>query len=391
MKYYLAGGAVRNLLLGVLPSDLDFVFTGSIADFIHLNPEARKLGGGPAFELNKHEYTELGAGISENLQQRDITINSFLLEENGVLHMHPRAMDDLLNKVISPASNSSFADDPLRVFRAARFWSVLPEFSLSAEAIKMMKECGQTEGFTQIAPDRIGQECQKALCAPKPGNFIRALGLSSCLAPWFTELSGSHSIPAGPVDYHDTDVLEHIARTMDKAKNILDNWLEHTPHNLNKKAVKQLTRLTVWMSLCHDLGKVTTPSELLPHHYQHESRGAGAAINLGTRLKLPARLISAGAAASRLHMKAGIYHTLRQGTRVDLLIEAAKKDIILPLFLLAQADSGNNTLLELAEQELKVISQVTLPEKWKNQGKASGAHLREMRCAVLPRHPSKQK
>ena len=52
MKYYLAGGAVRNLLLGEEPADTDFAFSGTEEEFIALNPGARKLGDGPAYFLN---------------------------------------------------------------------------------------------------------------------------------------------------------------------------------------------------------------------------------------------------------------------------------------------------------------------------------------------------
>ncbi|MDL2285242.1 hypothetical protein LJB93_00685 [Desulfovibrio sp. OttesenSCG-928-F07] len=386
MKYYLAGGAVRSLLLGELPHDLDFVFSGSGQDFLALNPSARKLGENAIYELNNCEYAPLGPSIKNNLQERDFTINSFLLENNGILHMHPNALSDLRSCTIAPASDTSLQDDPLRIFRAARFCASYPEFTPSTECLQSMRSAAKTTAFTLIAAERVGRECLKALQGQKPGNFLRILEQGNALEYWFEELAGSGQIPAGPPQYHNSDVLEHIARIMDGSSKELDNWAK-SENTLTEEAIAELRTVTVWMSLCHDLGKVSTPSEILPHHYLHEVRGMQAALDLADRLRLSSRLRAAGLLSAKLHMKAGIYSKLRPSTRVDLLMEAHTRDLIIPLFLVAQADSGLSGLLNTAMAELKHILKIKLPPKWENKGKDSGRQLREMRCNALARMP----
>lgn len=389
MKYFLAGGAIRNILMGVPPKDFDYVFNGSAEEFVREHPLAQKLGGGPAYGLHKHEITPLGKSIESNLLERDFTINSFLLGEDGILHMHPQALDDLKNRRIAPATRHSLKNDPLRVFRAARIWAQFPDFILPSETIELMGEAAATAGFKKLPAERVGQELIKALGAPKPGNFLRALLPCRAFDHWFSELSGASDIPAGPPVYHSFDVLEHIAGIMDGSANEFDAWLKTQP-KLPKEQQAELRVLTVWMALCHDLGKVSTPEDILPHHYQHEVRGVDASLNLARRLKLSMRLRSGGALSARLHMKAGIYERLRPSTRVDLLMDAWSKKMLVPLFLVAQADSGISTLLSLVERELKAVLAVKLPVKWENRGGESGRHLREMRCAALIRLKKKQ-
>lgn len=389
MKYYLAGGAVRSILLGLRPRDHDFAFDGTPDAFIAANPSARKLGDSPAYQYQGHEFSPLHGSVQEDLQHRDFTVNSFLLEENGVLHMHPDTLGDLRAGRLHPASPDSFRRDPLRVFRAARFCAVYPEFSPSGTCLELMEQEARGKTFTAIAAERVGQECLKAFSGPRPGNFFRVLSRAKALNYWFAELEGAADIPAGPPQFHRADVLDHIAATVDSAAGQARDLAASRKFNI--KQTEKLAQVTAWMALCHDLGKVLTPPELLPHHYEHEIRGIKAAEDLTMRLKLPSRLKLAGRLAAQLHMKAGIYGKLRPSTRVDLLMQAHTSHLFIPFFLLAQADSGLDHLLELAENELQVILKVKLPPELENQGVKSGQRLRELRSNKLARHSGRQK
>ncbi len=412
MRYYLAGGAVRDILLGKAPKDHDVVFAGNAQDFIALNPSAYKVADDPEiFILNGCEYTALrGATPQEDLSARDLTINAFLLEESGKLHMHPLALEDLLARRLRPASDKSFSQDPLRVFRVARFAATLPEFAPSPDCLKLMEETQKLGLLEGLAAERVGQELRRALSAPKPGNFLRVLEQAGCLAPWFSPLEQGVGKVAGPPKYHQHSVIGHIADIMDKSAEEFASWLNDSqkaddtacPPPANEtgetsrpnrqgdskkqndsKKMAQIHELGVWMALCHDIGKALTEQETLPHHYGHETSGEAPAHELALRLALPAEYRKAARLASRLHMKAGRYPELRPGTRIDLLMEAHNAGLLLPLFLLAQADSGKPGLLERAEKDLQTILKVSLPEEWRNQGEKSGQRLRELRCAEL--------
>lgn len=384
MNYYIVGGAVRDLLLGRALRDADFLFDGAEEEFIQRNPSARKVQSGafPIYLLDGHEFTPLGQfgrpleeRLDHDLKRRDFTINAMALSPQGELHCHPAALYDLRAKLLRPASPYALAADPARAFRAARMSALLPDFSLHPETLAQMRAAAAAGGFKNIAAERIGRECAKACRAARPGNFLRTLHRGGCLVPWFAEFSGADSIPAGPPVFHDASVLEHTARVMDAVP------FEPEPG-------EEENALSVWMALCHDLGKTSTPGDLLPHHYGHEERGKTLAEALGRRLRLPGRWIAAGRLCALLHMKAALFQSLRPGTRVDLLTRLHAARLIRPLFRVAEADSGQKNLLSMAEADLALILPVSLSPAWQNKGAESGRRLRDLRCMALERKSS---
>lgn len=365
MEEFIVGGAVRDLLLGYSPREIDYTFTDTVEGFICRNPSARKAGNDFSIcILNGREYAPLrGKNIHEDLLLRDFTINSLALDYSGRIFAHPLAFADLRNKTIRPASVTALKDDPIRAFRAARFAARLEGFSIHQETISQMRHIASSALLDSVTPERVAGELCKTMRSAHPGTFLRVLEKGGCLAPWFAELASASTIPAGPLPYHSESVLEHTAQVMDKCAG---------------------DPVAVYMALCHDLGKTSTPAENLPHHYKHELRGEGTATALGKRLKLSNKLIRAGAVAARQHMKGGLYPSLRVGTRVDMLMELNKHSLLEPFCTLIRADSGED-FSEIINRERDVVLRVVLPDSLRNLGEESGIRLRELRCEALAR------
>ena len=76
--------------------------------------------------------------------------------------------------------------------------------------------------------------------------------------------------------------------------------------------------------LVHDLGKGTTPKEILPHHYGHEQRGEGLVGEMGRRLKVPNLWTSCGKITAKEHMKGGKFHEMTPKKQVDFIEKVAK-------------------------------------------------------------------
>lgn len=363
MKFYLVGGAVRDMLLGISPKEYDFVFSGTVNEFISCNPTARKAGNDFGIcILHGIEYAPIrGGSIEEDLTFRDLTINALALDEGARLYVLPDTLYDLQKKILRHASKNTFLQDPLRVFRVARFAAELPDFSVHSETVEMMRHVAAEGLLDVLTSERVGTELLKALQSPAPGRFLEVLNDAACLNPWFAEFSQMSSIPAGPVRYHKGDCLAHVVNTV------------------NRCAGDVTAR---YMALCHDLGKQDTCEEVLPRHIGHEKRGEGLAERFGRRLKLSSHLIRAGAVAARQHMKGAQYPTLRSGTKVDLLYSLHKQQIFEAFFMMVEADSGKNYLLQ-AQADLKVLLSVSLPPEKQNLGEESGRMLRELRCVAL--------
>lgn len=371
MRYFLAGGAVRDLLLGRCPTEFDIVFDGSPEELERLHGPLRRVGKTTAtYIVNGRDHMPLVRSIHEDLLARDCTINALLMDEAGVIHALPRTFEDLRDGIIRHASDTAFKQDPVRVFRAARFSATLPGFSLDPATMKLMRETAGSPEFHAMAAERVGRECMKAMAGPRPGNFPRTLAEANALFPWLAPFETGKNIPAGPAQFHGKNsVFDHILAVMDIV------------------AARRLTgsdhALAVWMGFCHDLGKLTTPPDILPRHTGHEKRGAAVVNALVRRLGLPSLWGKAGCLAASLHMKAGLYPTLRPGTRVDLLHILAASRLFIPFCALVEADTGDEDIGRQMREDMERMLAVKLPAEWRNRGRESAMELRRRRIRAL--------
>lgn len=368
MRIYLVGGALRDLVLKRPAREFDYAYFGSQEEFLRMFPSAQPAGKDfPIYIVRGREFAPgRGPDILGDLERRDLTINALALDltagpDIGNLFAHPLALEDIRNKILRPASATALADDPVRVFRVARFAARLPEFSASEELLEAMRDVAASGVLGAQTAERVGAELLKALATPAPGRFFELLATTGALKPWFVELAAAAAIPAGPVEHHAADVLSHTLEVM--------NRLAGDP-------------LRTYMGLCHDLGKIATDTALWPHHYGHEQRGGPLAEGLGLRLKLSLRYVKAGALAARLHMQAGRYAELRPGTRVDLLDALYTTRMVDEMFDLAAADHGVSFHAQ-AQADLERLLSVKLPHADQNLGPDSGRRLRELRAQAV--------
>lgn len=367
MKIYLAGGAVRDLILGRKSADKDFLAaTVSGEELLRVFPKARPVGKSyDVFLIDKLEHTLMrGPSLEQDLEKRDITINACLLGPDGELVLHPRFLEDLKHRRIFPCSDRSFTDDPLRIFRVARFFAQLPEFTVDEKTLDLMRKAGGQGLADSLSPERVGKELEKALDAPRPGNFLRVLASCACLSPWFKEFEGADRIPAGPLPYHSESVFEHTVQVMDKLAG---------------------NGMAVWMGMVHDLGKTLTGEELWPRHIGHDRAGIQPAQDLCSRLALSNKLAAAARFACEKHMAMAQYPEMRPGKQVDLLLRMDRLNLVRETALLVQADHGED-IMERLRSDLETVTAVRLPEEKQNLGEKSGLLLKEMRILALKKH-----
>ena len=373
--WYVVGGAVRDLLMGRPVHDVDISFAGGEESFLQLFPHARKTGNGLNIWLSgATEFTALEGGESGDVEKdmlaRDLTINASAMDAEGRFFCHPCFINDMRDKVLRLASEDALVRDPLRVLRVARFAAELPEFSVAPETLDAMRSfIGEHEkSFAALPRERVGREVMRALGAKLPSRFFMVLQQAGCLRPWFEELAPAADIPAGPSPWHDNSVLEHTLEVMDRCAG-------HP--------------LAVWMALCHDLGKIRTEEKILPHHYGHELKGVDLVKELGRRLAMPSRWVRAAVVGTLLHMKGGMYGSLRSGTRRDMLCQLRDAHIEHEFWMLAGADGGWDWE-PMAKRDTQAMLQVHLPQDWRDRGEESGRRLRAMQCEAISRLPKFQ-
>lgn len=170
--------------------------------------------------------------IYEDLARRDLTINA--IAENcitGEIIDPFGGVTDIKQRIARPCT-TAFMEDPLRVFRAARFIS---RFNLSwSDGLVWM--CKQVD-VTAISAERVGEELEKMFeQANTPSHFFNFLLEVKKIDQWFREVSVLQLIDQDPTWHPEGNVYNHTMHCMDQAKD-------------------PFTRAVM---LCHDMGKVST-------------------------------------------------------------------------------------------------------------------------------------
>ncbi|CUR53023.1 hypothetical protein [Buchnera aphidicola] len=197
MKIYLVGGAIRDSLLGLPIHDRDWVVVGSTPEkmikknflqvgkdfpvFIHpltreeyaLARTERKNGVGyTGFKINFSKKVTL----EEDLVRRDLTINAIAQDQVGNFIDPFFGRLDIKKRVLRHVSKA-FQEDPLRVFRVARFSANLFHlgFFIAKETLSLMKLICKTRNINTLLPDRIWKEMEKGLKSFYPHVFLMVL------------------------------------------------------------------------------------------------------------------------------------------------------------------------------------------------------------------------
>lgn len=331
---YLVGGAVRDVLLGREPKDLDFVAVHATqAAFMKAFPDAQLVGkdfpvylvrglGEVAFARKERklgpyrtDYEVLFSPevtIEEDLMRRDLTMNAIAQRVDGSLVDPFGGASDLQLKVLRHVG-PAFSEDALRIYRLARFAAQL-DFVIAPETMRFARKVPMSD-LTVLPAERVCEEFRKALRSQKPSRFIEELERMGVLSLHFPELAHLRNVPAGPPEHHpEGDALTHTLMTLD-----LVSAVEGYPEE-----VLEAVRLA---ALFHDLGKGVTPQDKWPSHPGHDEAGVPVVEAACARLKLPTNMTKAAVMACREHMRVHVFLEMRKGKMVDI-IQAADKTMI---------------------------------------------------------------
>lgn len=376
---YLVGGAVRDELLGKTTHDEDYCVVGlSVKEFTELFPEAHVRGKSfEVYDIDKKEFAlarverKTGLGhksfdvetnknitIEEDLKRRDITINSIAKNVLTGEFIDPfDGRKDIKNKIIRATSNA-FIEDPLRVYRVARFAAQL-QFDVEENTLKLMSSLKNE--LSSLSKERVFCEFRKALEQDKPSIFFNVLRKADVLDVHFKEvydLIGAEQ----PVKYHpEGDAYNHTMI-------VLDDICKYT----NDAIIR-------FCGLVHDLGKGITPKEEYPHHYGHDTKGVDVVKQFGKNLKIPSNWIKCGVTAAKEHMKGGIFKQMTTKKQVQFIERVDKSLLGLDgLQLVVNSDKGTKEEAEeFCKIGKKVIENINGDYVIKKYGKLDGLVLKQ--------------
>ncbi|HYN79410.1 MAG TPA: multifunctional CCA addition/repair protein [Lamprocystis sp. (in: g-proteobacteria)] len=323
LEVYLVGGAVRDRLLGRTPRECDFVVVG--ATDADLTRRGFKLVGRdfPVFlhPQTKDEYAlarterktapgyrgfavhaDPSVTLEEDLRRRDLTINALAQASDGTLIDPFGGLADLQARVLRHCS-PSFSEDPVRILRVARFAARFAAlgFQVADETLDLMRAMVAVGEVDALVPERVWQELAKALGEDRPSRFFEVLRACGALVRLLPELDRLWGVPQ-PVKWHpEIDTGVHAMLVLDMVAR-----LSTDPE-------------VRFAALCHDLGKGTTPAEILPSHHGHEERSVALLEAVCDRLRVPNRHRELARITARYH---GLVHTvddLRPATVLTLL------------------------------------------------------------------------
>ena len=322
-KAFLAGGYVRDELMGLDPKDIDIVVempdggiefakwvTKKLGIYNGSNPVIFPRFGTAKFNLRGVNYKgqdltdidiecvmtrqekyavgsrkpETSHGtLAQDVERRDFTVNSLLkdLTTGEVLDLTGQGKEYLKKGVVRTPLDPDiiFTDDPLRMLRAIRF-TVKYGWKLPLFMIRSMKK--NASQLQNISSERIQEELNKMLVTKSPDTAVRLMqitGLSKYVAPELDLLIGLKQNK-----YHKWDANKHTLEV-----------LKGTPPDLK-------TRLA---ALFHDIGKSATHSVIdnEVHFYEHEDVGAEMASDIMKRLKYPNDIITSVTTIIKNHMR----------------------------------------------------------------------------------------
>ena len=283
---YAVGGAVRDSLLGLTPSDFDVttdatpdVTASLFKDFnvietgikhgtvtVMINGEPIEVTtfrcDGDYLDGRHPEKVSFTRSLAEDLKRRDFTVNAMAYSERSGLIDLFGGENDLKNKVIRTVGNPEdrFNEDALRILRALRFASTygLEIEPKTAEAIVRLKE-----NLRSLSAERIFSELKKLIVGKNAEGIL--LEYPSVIAEILPELKESIGF-LQHTPYHLYDVYTHTVKTVSAC-----------PPDV-------VTRLS---ALLHDCGKPETfkMENGVGHFFGHASVSAEKARNALNRLK----------------------------------------------------------------------------------------------------------
>jgi tRNA nucleotidyltransferase (CCA-adding enzyme) len=324
MQTYLVGGAVRDRLLGLPAGDRDFVVVGQTQEAMlsrGFKPVGRDF---PVFlhPLTGEEYalarTERKSGrgyrgfvvdadpsvtLEEDLGRRDFTINAIAEDDSGQLVDPFGGVRDIEGRVLRHVG-PAFAEDPLRVLRAARFMARFAShgFAIAPDTMALMRTMVDSGELAELVPERVWQELQRALMSPTPSAFVRTLRDCGALGVVLPEVDALYGVPQRAEYHPEIDTGVHVELVCDMAAMLAPG-----------------DALVGFAALTHDLGKALTPARVLPKHIGHESAGVAPLRALCDRLKVPAAHRQLAEIGCREHLNVHRLFELRDSTVHDLI------------------------------------------------------------------------
>lgn len=289
MELFEVGGAIRDELLGLKVNDRDWVAVGATPeqliaagftpvgrDFpVFLHPVTREEVALARTERKSgrgyHGFVFHAAPdvtLEQDLERRDLTINAIARGADGRIVDPFGGRRDLAARVLRHVS-PAFAEDPVRILRVARFAARFVDFGVAPETLALMRGMVDDGEVDALVPERVWQELSRGLMEQRPSRMFDLLRDCRALARLLPEVARLWGVPQRAEHHPEVDTGVHLMMVLDMSARLGASL-----------AVR-------YACLGHDLGKGTTPADVLPRHLGHEGRSVALLRAVNERLRVP--------------------------------------------------------------------------------------------------------
>jgi tRNA nucleotidyltransferase (CCA-adding enzyme) len=355
----LVGGCVRDRLMRIPPKDWDLEIYGippaKLRELLDQQGPVNVVGESFAIYKLGHDldiciprrerksgYGHRGfviegdpfMSVEEAARRRDFTINAILEDPlTGEIIDPFRGRADIAQRQLRAVSEVTFAEDSLRVLRAAQFASRF-EFEIDAATVGLCRSID----LSDLPAERIWGEIEKLLLrSAKPSLGIEWLTRLGAVEQLFPEIKSLIDVPQDPEWHPEGDVYVHTKLVVDRARELIED-LEYP---------KKITIMLA--ALAHDFGKPPT-TEFVDGRLRsrgHEEAGVAPTnsfldrINVHTLAGYDVR--AQVIALVREHLKPGEFYKKRDEVGDGAFRRLARRCELELLYRVAKADSlGRN-------------------------------------------------
>jgi poly(A) polymerase len=305
---YLAGGCVRDHLLGIEAKDFDVATSARPEEVQRLFPRVTNLTGKSfgvvrvmvdeeqfevamfrqdgAYVDGRHPESVTPATPELDAQRRDFTMNGLFFDP-----VADRLIDyvggeaDLRAGIVRAIGNpvDRFAEDHLRLLRAIRFATRLI-FRIESKTWEAIR--AEAAMIRTVSAERIRDELNKIFSASKPELGLDLLDQSGLLREVLPDIAAMHGVEQPPQFHPEGDVYEHVRLMLSKIEQPnLDLALGVLFHDVGKKPTAKVDENgrirfnehesvgadmaeKIMTGLRYDNKSIATVRELVQHHMQ---------------------------------------------------------------------------------------------------------------------------
>jgi len=222
---YVVGGAVRDLILGAAPADVDVACLDPLACARSLGRKVIRLGREEHLSAYRvvegaHVYdfaALLDGSIDADLARRDFTVNAMAIDlRSGVLLDPHGGRADLERRLVRMVDAGNFDDDPLRMLKALRI-AVRFDFGIDDATLAAIRP--RAARITDIAVERVAYELTVIFSANAFRRAVALLHEAGLDVPLF-----GHALDAGAFHADDVPLAAALSLLVDDAHAFTKRW-----------------------------------------------------------------------------------------------------------------------------------------------------------------------